>query len=371
MSGHRRIEIPELVRLLQGQARSIVADLFGCKVTGTRVMLHDLTGAEGNNISIVLATTQTARGTMMPGSWTDYPATSGVRGGDILGLIAHARFGGDMGEACKWARAYLHLDDTDPEAFARQMKQAEAKAKRQQAEAEARLVKRIAQARTLFFHQAQANIEDTPVDDYLLHDRGIDLRKLPSTGSIRFLPDCVLWETGEIFPAMLLCVVGPDGKMAAVHRTYLEHRDGHWRNLKRPDKRGRVKSVRLALGNVSGGHVSVSKGEANCPLGRAPEGDRVLMAEGFETTADYAIASPSLRCISTISLGNMAEVVMPGTITTRFLVKENGLKPGGEAMFQKAVETHLEQCPDTRVVDTPTGFSDINDFKRNKKLATT
>jgi hypothetical protein len=307
---------------------------------------------------------------MHPGSWTDYPRVSGVPGGDILDLVAFTRFGGDRKAALAWAKDYLGLERLDPEKYRAQLKAAEMKAKKLDAEAAEYLAKRIGQARFMFIN-AQADILGTPVDDYLLHDRGIDLRKMPSTGSIRFMPECVLFETGEIMPAMVLCVVGPDGKQSAVHRIYLEHRDGHWRNLKRPDHKGRMKSVRLALGSVSGGHVSVSKGVADCPLRRAPQGDRVLMAEGFETAAEYAIACPELRCISTISLGNMAAVVVPATVTTRLLVKENGLKPGGEAAFQKAIEAHQMQGSDVREVSTPRGFSDINDYRRGKGMAAT
>lgn len=366
------MSVGELSMRLSEHAHAIVTDLYGVRPRGARVMLDELSGGEGTHISINL---KPLPGGLLPGGFFDHRSK---KGGDILDLVAHARFGGNMVETIKWAKGYLGLEvpqgESEDARRVREKKQAEdrrrleEKQRKAQAEAAADAERRVRTARHLFLTLAQADIQNTPVASYMLHERGIDVSLLPSTGACRFAPECLLYETGELLPAMVLCVTGPNGKMMAVHRTYLEQANGVWRAIRKPDHKGKVRALRLCLGEKMGGHVSVSKGVADVPLGRAPQGDRVLIAEGYETAATYALACPGLRCISAVDLGNMGSVVMPETVTTRFLVKENGMKPEAEETFWNGVAEHKKQCDDVRVVETPDGYSDGNDVLRDKKM---
>ncbi len=361
MSHGAPIAIEEIVRLLSARAESVVATLYGVNVKGPRVMLGDVSGNPGQSLSIMMRHGLSRN--CKPGDWKDFGAGTH---GDILNLISFAKYGVKMcPEAIGWARQFLGLDSGDYIKLAADRRHMEEKEKQAKARADADDVKRLGAAKQIFFYQAQADLVGTPVDDYLFN-RAIDIRKLPSTGACRYAPEILDYATKTMRPAMVLCVTGPDGKFAAVHRTYLECEQGVWRVIKRPNPKGVLKSLKLSYGNVTGGHVSVSKGKADCPLGRAPQGDTVLMAEGYETACCYALASPELRVISTVSLGNMATVAIPATVTTRILVKENGLKREGLLAFDKAVEAHQKQCGDVRVIETEAGFSDDNDFLMDK-----
>jgi hypothetical protein len=353
---NRLVEIKDIVAMLQQRAEGVVSALYNVALKSKgRLHLGDVTGNPGQSLSILLR-----NGSHPAGSWKDF---STGEHGDILDLIAHAKYGGDRKAALAWARGFLGLDSFDPKRLQVERRRALADQEKSKRDGQADEAKRIAQARKLFFYEAVADLAGTPVAHYLRDERGLDIAEAPSTGACRYAADCFYGATGELLPAMVLCITGPDGKMRAVHRTYLERKDGVWRVIR--DERG--KALKLSLGPVTGGHVSVSKGEAQCPLVRAPAGDRVLIAEGYETALTYAIASPELRCISCVSLFNMGQVAIPATVTTRLLVKENYFSAQAEADFAKAVAFHQAQCGDVRIVETPTGFSDANDFWRDKR----
>lgn len=367
MADHRPrqqlLDVKEIVAMLSARAGSVVAQLYGINAFGkARVMLGDVTGNPGQSLSIIMK--PGVKGGCKPGDWRDFGEAAGkAEHGDILTLIAQARCGGDIKEAIIWARKFLGLDDCTPGELAVQVKRAQEQRQRQEKEAAAAELRRIGAARKIFL-DAQADLTGTPVDHYLM-GRGIDIRKLPSTGACRFHPDCLLQKTGELLPAMVLAIVGGDGRLSAVHRTYLEQKGGRWQVIR--DEHG--KALKMSLGALLGGHVSVSKGASDVPLGRAPQGDRVLIGEGYETTCSYALACPGLRCIAAGSLSNMAAVKMPPTVTTRYLVRENFMGEQAMAQFQRAVEAHMQQCPDVRIVETAPGYSDANDVLQGKMKA--
>jgi len=358
MTDRRLHDVKDYVEMLSARADDVVSALYGVRAKGPRLQLGDVTGNRGQSLSIIMR--HGVKPGCKPGDWRDFGTEEH---GDILDLVAYAKYGGDKGEAIKWARGFLGIDAMDPKALAVELRRIETQKKQQEAAAIAAEQRRIEAARSIFL-SGIADIETTPVDDYLL-GRGIDIRLMPSTGACRFQPDCLLKRTGELLPAMVLAIVGADAKVSAVHRTYLTKKDGRWTNLRDDDG----KSLRLALGPFSGGHVSVSKGSSGVPLGRAPQGDTVLIAEGYETAASYAIACPGLRVISAISLDNMGAVAVPPTVTTRLLVRENYMGEKTRAAFARVVEAHQKQCPDVRIVDTPSGFSDANDVLQGKRKA--
>lgn len=344
---------------LRDQITSVLAALYGVsarQMRGARLMLGDLSGNDGDRVSIVLK--YGVKPGLSPGDFKDF---SGNASGDILDLIAAAKHC-DFPEAVRWARGFLHIDYcADPEKLRAERAKIEQREQKARAEALIAEQKRVAAAQHIFL-SAHADIRGTPVESYLRGQRHIDLDLVGSTGACRYQPDCLDVMTGKRLPAMVLCVTGPNGKISAVHRTYLEQVDDQWRAIKRANKKGKIKTYRLSLGNVIGGHVSVSRGRSDVPLGRAPQGDSVLIAEGYETALTYAMASPELRVISCLSLGNMASVAVPATVTKRILVHENGLKPQGEDAFQKAVKAHKAQCDDVRILETEAGYSDDNDW---------
>ena len=75
--------------------------------------------------------------------------------------------------------------------------------------------KRAAMAKIIWDGAAEAT--GTPVVTYLAQ-RGIDV---PPPPSLRWAPSCWCGETGTWLPAMIAAIVDVDGKLVAVHRTYL------------------------------------------------------------------------------------------------------------------------------------------------------
>lgn len=359
MTSRGLYDVEEIKRLLRDRIMSLLNELYhpsARDTKGNRLFLGDVFGAEGKSCIINI---RPVKG-FLPGDWNDFESG---KGGDVLALIG-ARMGhADFRETLTFARKFLGIDELtaeDKKQWRMRQDELEKRERKARADALAEADKRKRAAGALFF--AARDIAGTPVESYLRDTRNIDVSKLPSTGACRFSPDCLDASTGELLPAMILCVTGPDGKFAGVQRTYLECVDGKWKAIKRPDAKGRMRSLKLSLGDIQGGHVSVSKGRAECPLGRAPAGDAVIICEGYETACVYAEAAPHMRVIAVLSLNNMKGVVMPATVTTRILVKENGLKPGGLAQFDAALATHQKQCADVRVIVTEAGYSDDDDF---------
>ncbi len=340
------IEVRELVALLADRADAVCRELFPeGHHTAARCVVGSLAGERGRSLSVHLAGHK-------PGLWHDY--ATGEQG-DVLDLVAQVLFRGDKARAIAWAKRFLGLDEGDPAAMRTARRNAEAARARAIKESQTRDRKFRAAAWRRWGVEATAELEGTPVDAYLA-GRGIDIRRLPSTGSLRYHPELLDNETGELLPAMLAAIVAPGtGKFMAVHRTFLEVcPDGSVH-------KARIAAPKRVLGRFTGGHISINKGRAGTSLRRAPDGDAVLICEGIENGTTLTLACPDWRIISTISLSNMASVVLPVTVTTRVLFRDNDTNPQACAAFDKAVAAHQAQCPDVRVAAAPTG-NDANEF---------
>jgi hypothetical protein len=342
--------IAEIARGLSDEAESVIAALYpGIRIRGARVTLAELDGEPGDHISIWLKGDR-------PGRWCDF--RNRAIHGDLLDLVAQAKYGGDKGQAVQWARRFLGLDRSDPAALAVERRAALKRAEQRKAEAVREERKRIGQARRIWAVEAQADLEGTPVDLYLL-GRALDLRQARSTGALRYHPELFYAATGELMPAMVATMIGPDGHIAAVHRTYLE-----------PDGQGGFQKyaggpAKLMLGCVTGSYIPISKGDYGVPLRRAPEGAGVIVCEGIETGLAFAIAAPRPYVIATGSLSNLP--ALPATIGTRFLAREADDKPAALKGFDRMVEFHQRQCADVRIIAPIPGFKDGNDVLMGRR----
>ena len=132
------------------------------------------------------------------GGWSDF--RNGAKHGDLLQLIAHHRFGGNVGEAIRWGKSHYGIDSMDPGRVKQVLAQAAAdKAERSaKDEAEAKLFKK----RAGHLWSGGVPIEGTPAEAYLI-GRGIDLRpfgkgwptnaKAEPVGVWRFQGACPWW----------------------------------------------------------------------------------------------------------------------------------------------------------------------------------
>ena len=355
------ISVAEIVRLGSLQARDICMTLFpNGHASHARFVVGSLAGEPGASLSVYL------RGPK-PGNWMEW---NGDLRGDILDLIAHAMSSGccgDKGKAVAWLKTFLGLDKghIDIEAIRRKAEQARLRAN---AAAKKDSAKRRGIAWHIWGIQAAKDWRGTPVERYL-QGRAIRTDLLPKCGALRYHPECLLPETGELLPAMVAAVVGPDGKFQAVHRTFLEPvalPASAVVDSNRLYRKASIDEPKRSLGAVLGGHISLHKGASGLSLPNAPDGDICIVAEGIENALTLLPAMPEARCIAAVSLANMASVVMPRSIKTRILVRDAKLmKQEAEQGFARALEFHCAQCADVRVVDF--GEHDANAFLMSLK----
>lgn len=307
------------------------------------------------------------------GRWIDY--ATGQRG-DLVDLIG-LNLGLQPRDAFAEARAFLGLSTLSPEDKARQA-QAEAEAKARRAAQEAARAAQRAKGRKWaegLWLSAQERIAGTPVDGYL-RGRGIDLAMLGrQPRALRFHPACLLIEervdpeTGEIsedrrkLPAMVASIVDGNGHIIGAHRTYLERGPGGiWRKVQGT-------AAKKVLGEVTGGCIRLSsglgpRGGKGAPLNQAPQGSRVVIAEGIETALSAMILRPDVRVLAAVSLANMATVSLPPTVAEVVLISDGDTHPQAVAAFDRAVQAHAGKGRAVRVWRSPVCGEDLNDALR-------
>lgn len=333
------ITVSDLVGLLSLRAADIALELFpAAKKTAQNVTIGSLAGEPGQSLSVWL-------GGAKPGNWCDF--STGERG-DILDLVSQVLFSGDKGQAVEWGKRYLGIVNADFNKMSTMKREANIKRKQKQKEAEALARKIKAGAWRRWHDEATPDLAGTPVEKYL-NGRGIDLARCGSLGAIRYHKELLNTEHGEFFHAMVAAIVGPDGKFMAVHRTWLEaDSDGRW------DKAD-LKEPRKTLGLYRGGYISINKGASGKTMNKAPQGDSCLLGESIEDMLVFNMARPELRIITTISISNMANVILPRTIETEFCARDNDTKKEAIEGFEKMKLKRIERCQDVRVVNIPIG----------------
>lgn len=312
------------------------------------------------------------------GRWNDY-ATGDH--GDVLDLIGLS-CGTDGAGALKEARAFLGLDTESPE-LRRQRAEAAAKAKQRRADQARDDAAKLAQTRKrakAVWLSGQAAILGTPVDHYL-KARGIDLSLLPHLpGAIRYHAECRYYyqgevedpETGEIttrrmwrpMPAMVTAIARA-GQIIDCHRTYLAFDDqaGIWRKAALPD-------AKKVFADYTGGsvHLSAMPGPqgGRVKLGAAPQGSRIIVAEGIENALSAMILRqlrglPPVFVVAAGMIANLATIELPPAITDVTLAADNDTGPAAQAALQKAIAAHAAQGRTVRVWRSPVPGEDLND----------
>lgn len=314
--------------------------LPGGKRRGREWVCGSPAGEPGGSMSVCL------RGAKA-GVWRDF---SSGEGGDAISLVAEVLFRGDLKEALAWIKAETGLSDLDPNSLRLRRREAQEKRRkaREQAEAEARKLR--GQARHMWLHEAQADLNGTLTADYLA-GRGLPLVgengvKLVG-GAIRHIDACYCSEARRALPAMLTQIVNGDGRIISVHRTYLE---------RRPDgsvSKARLEQPKKTLGLYKGGYISISRGHGNRPMHRARPGDLVLATEGIEnalTLRRLDAANEQLDPIiaAAVAVSNFANLPVPAGARL-VIVGDAPLKKDGRPneavsdLVDAAVRTHKKR----------------------------
>lgn len=224
------------------------------------------------------------------GKWTD--AATGEHG-DLLDIIRECRGLRDFSEAAEEARRFLKLPRPEPQLASKPVRSV-APAGSQEA------------ARRLF--AICSPIEGTVVETYLQR-RGI--ANVHHGGSLRFHPRCYYrpdeHSATEIWPAMIACVTGLEGRITGVHRTWLDP-DGfdRLRLGKAP-----VDTPRRAMGDLLGNAV------------RFGVVDDVLAAgEGIETMLSLRCVLPTMPTAAALSANHLAAMMLPSGLRRLYIARD-------------------------------------------------
>ncbi|MGX7346950.1 DUF7146 domain-containing protein [Acetobacter pasteurianus] len=321
----RRHSASALSQMLARSIQQLVIELLPAgQRDGHEWRCGSLGGEKGQSLAVHLHGTRA-------GVWADF--SSGEKG-DSLDLVACCLYGGNRRDAMRWAENWLGLNTADSMAPIQRRPILE-KVKTSELDKEAQ--QRRAKARRLW-QETPAGIAGTPVESYLA-GRGINLRQLGrAPGALRFAPAVWCAEVRKPLPAMLAAICGPNGKMVAVHRTWLQKSpSGTWvkADLQNPKK---------VLGSFAGGCIRLWRGASGKALDLAPTGDVAIVAEGIETALSCAIACPEYRVLAAVSLSNMASMKLPDTLTEITVAADNDCEnPAARKALHAALSQFAQQ----------------------------
>ena len=183
----------------------------------------------------------------------------------------------------------------------------------------------------------------TLVEKYL-RARGITI---PIPPSLRYLAAAKHKPTGLILPAMVAGVQDPDGRVVAVHRTFLSW-DG-------TGKAG-VREPKMSLGPVAG-----------CAVRLGLAGRELAICEGIESALSFQQAT-GIVCWAALSVPGVRSLVLPEEISA-VVLGPDGDDPGNRAAVE-AAKRFVREGRKVRIARPPHGM-DWNDVLREpeKKMA--
>lgn len=325
--------VDNIVAGLAAHIDSLCAEVFPAGVRERdEYRVGSLAGEPGRSLGIHL------RGAKA-GVWCDF---STGEAGDALDLVAAVLFAGDKRQALAWAREWLALDSAA-------MPAADERDESGQRDADARLG-----AALRIFFESQPSIAGTIADKYL-RSRALDLSTLRrQPRALRFHP--ALWnvESQRPWPALVAGISAADGRIIAVHRTWLA-----------PDGSGKAPlgNPKMTLGNYRGGCIRLWRGRSGLALKDVLDREEVLISEGIEDGLTAAIDAPEYRTVCAVSLANMAAVELPKKIHIVTLLAQNdGPDSPAEKALGRAIAAFQAQGRLVRIARPPPGVKDLNEL---------
>lgn len=330
--------VSEISVMLSERAEALARDLFPAgRRSGPEWRVGSLAGEPGQSLAIRIQGDKR-------GVWADF---AGGGKGDALDLVAQARFGGNLVEGLRWARAWLGLE-------AGPLPEGRAPApppKRERQEDPERAQKA---ARALWM--GARPIEGSPVAAYL-DGRGVGLGALGRVPRVlRYRPDAWCSERNIRAPAMVAGIVRR-GRIVGAHRTFLAPGPaGRW--TKAP-----IASAKKVLGSMRGGFIPLHRGASGKPFAEAPEDDVLAIAEGIEDALTIALHMPEWRVVAAVSVGNFAELVLPESFADLVLIWDrDGDNPSARQARERAVARFMGEGRSVREQRPPEGFKDFNQW---------
>lgn len=281
--------------------------------------------------------------TRRPGglSWKNY---SGADKGDIIGLVAYLRGWSHLPyrgfpEAMRFLESLLGIATRSDAELKRDADRARAAIVDADRVAQKDLAGQRRRAAGMWFHAMP--IAFTPVITYL-QARGIDLTALPrgprggerAPHTLRYLanhPHTGDAGTQSAWPCMIAACVDGQGKIGAVHRTWLA-RDG--------EGKAPVAPARKCWPGFAGHFIPLWRGESALSVKEANANglrETLVVTEGIEDGLTAAIAEPRFRVWAAISLSNIGNLPLPECVDSVIIHRQNDwLKPQAVAAFDAA-----------------------------------
>jgi Toprim domain-containing protein len=325
-----------LAREAERLARAVLPD---GRLTGLEWQGH---GPDGAKWGVVI------RGNRI-GRWQNFGAGNG--GSQLLSFVRDAACGGDFRQAEKWAVAFLGGQVAELAAPTPGPRPDD-------------IARRAENGLRLFLAGRPFNW-DEPAGAYLegrgLH-RGYFARP---PGALRFHPGAFNGEANRPMPAMVAAVIDVvSNKQVAVHRTWLEYRDGGW------TKAARLENAKTSLGPIRGGIIPLVRGESGKPWSKAPGGDHLILAEGIENALSMAACCPAWRAAAYVSAANLSALDLPVAFASVLLVEDRDGENAGVVAARQETMAHWTREGRTVQRWRPSpGIKDANDMLRALQAA--
>ncbi|WOI54320.1 toprim domain-containing protein [Parvularcula sp. LCG005] len=294
------------------------------------------------------------------GRWVDFGDRAAK--GDLINLIAFAEFGcyppDGAKEAFAWARQWLGL--SDPERAAQYRKAAAARPAPAPAQTDDREVK-ARKAYGWWLNRGQP-LPGTHGEDYL-RGRGIRLdwlRRPPE--AVRFSP-ALKAPDGQFYPGLLTAMSGPDGRIRAVHRTFLHPHE---------PRKATLPKAKMMWGDVQGTSIRLAKGDSSYSPEKAyaaghREGRQVI-TEGIEDALSWAMFNRDDRVTAAGSISNLANAPLFACCDHYLVVADNDPQDStSRADLERALDTLADRAGAKTVsVTRPLAQKDVNELLQDK-----
>lgn len=291
------------------------------------------------------------------GVWKD--EATGEKG-DVVKLVQYCARLATTGEALRWSRSFLQLGEMPEADRQRRATLQKRQVERDAGEMAARQAKMRKHAFATYLAATKAPICGSPVEAYL-RTRGIDIRQLGrKPGALGWLPGHRHSYTDTFWPVMVAGFTGEDGRIVAIHRTFLAEGGAG----KAP-----VEPQRMIWPSFTGAAIRLWRGESGLSVGDAAKHglrETLVLVEGVEDGLSIALALPEKRVWCAGSLGNLAAICLPEAIDDVVICADNDWgKPQAGKLLDKAVAAFVAQGRTVRIARAHTG-KDVNDALRGQ-----
>ena len=336
-----RLDPDQVKALLAASADGVLARVLpGGKIHGNE---YRATGPDGSKWAVVVRGGKT-------GAWQCY-GSAGVAGRSFLSLIRDAACQGDHVAAFQWALHFVGGDEN----------RERLPPPRSVAHTAPPQTERAADNGMGIYLRAHAFDWDNPVGLYL-RGRGIEPgafgRLAPM--ALRYHPGLWCAERQQYMPAMVAPIIHCETrKQSAIHRTWLEPISPFgW-------GKARLETPKKVRGPYKGGFIPLTRGPSGKRWAQAPEGDRLLMAEGIENALSVAQLEPDFRVIAYVAANNLLELRLPAAFAGICLVAD---RDGENWSVTEDRDIALEQWRiegrEVFLWEPPAGTKDANDYVR-------